>query len=114
MICFNNNVGHIFRLKLVDSISTFSDYDFQVILIEGIFRLYGRALINEKLKDIFPESEQLSQRFAEINPSTFDEDVRGFLNSINKCSGKIYSAVCQSVKMDDILCQPPLVSMVCC
>lgn len=96
-------------MKLIDSISTFSDYDFQVVLIEAVFRMYGRPIINTKLKDIIPESEELSQSFAEINASTFDEDVRSFLNILNKTTGKIYSIISQSIKMDNVVCEEPMV-----
>lgn len=100
-----------YRLKLVDSISTYSDYDFQVILIEAVFRLYGKTRINEKLKDIIPESQELSQSFGDISPETFDEDVRLFLNALNKNSGKIFSIICQNIKIENILCGAPMVSI---
>lgn len=103
-------MSNIFRLKLVDSISTFSDYDFQVILIETVFRMYGKPLINSKLKDIIPESQELSQAFAEISPTTFDEDARTFLNTLNKSSEKIFSIVCSRIEIGDIICEPPMVS----
>lgn len=96
---------------MVDSISTYSDYDFQVILIESVFRLYGKTIINEKLKDLIPESQELSQSFGDINPDAFDDDVRLFLNSLNKSSGKIFSIVCKKIKMDNILCEAPMVSI---
>lgn len=96
----------------MDSISTYSDYDFQVILIEAVFRLYGKAIINAKLKDLIPESQELSQSFGDINPDAFDEDVRLFLNSLNRSSGKIFSIVCKKIKMDHILCGAPMVSII--
>lgn len=87
-----------------------SDYDFQVTLIEAVFRAYGRKHINEKLKDIIPESQDLSQIFGEINPASFDEDVRSFLCILNKSSKNIYSIVCLGIKMDEISCEAPMVS----
>lgn len=95
---------------MVDSISIFSDYDFQTILIETIFRMYGKPLITSKLKDIIPESQELGQTLAEINSSTFDEDVRTFLNTLNTSTQKMFSIVCHSIKMGDIICEAPMVS----
>lgn len=97
-------------MKLIDSVSSFSDYDLQVSLIETVFRLYGRNLINKKLTDLIPESQELSQSFGEIHPDTFDEDARSFLNALNKSSQRICSIVCSTVYIDNIKCKPPMVS----
>lgn len=73
--------------------------------------MYGRLIINKKLKDIIPESEELSQRFSEIHSDSFDEDVRSFLNILNKTSDKIYSLVTKRIKMGNSVCQPTMVSI---
>lgn len=103
--------GHLcFRLKLIDSLSTFFDYDFQVLLIDVIFNLYGKIFINAKLKALFPESKMLCQTFAKINLISFEKDVRSFLNILNESSGKIHSIICKSMKLDNVTCKAPEVS----
>ncbi|CAH1116261.1 unnamed protein product [Phaedon cochleariae] len=102
-----SELSDIYLFKIIDSISSYGDYDLQVVVIETIFRMYGRATINARLKDLIPESQELSQSFAEINPERFDEDVRLFLNNLNKISGKIFSIVCDKVKLGDVICIPP-------
>lgn len=95
--------------KIFDSISTYGDYDLQVTLIETIFRMYGKNAIASKITDLIPESQELSESFANINGSTFDEDVRRFLNSVNKNSKKIFSVICKDIFLGDIKCGQPMV-----
>ncbi|XP_074039208.1 uncharacterized protein isoform X3 [Leptinotarsa decemlineata] len=99
-------LSDMYIYKMVDSISTYGDYDLQVQLIETVFRMYGQEVINNRLKDLIPESQELSQSFAEINDKTFDEDVRVFLINVNRISGKVFSIICSSIKIGEVVCRP--------
>lgn len=101
---------NICSFKIVDSISTYGDYDFQVTLIEALFRMYGKNAIMSKLTDLIPESQELSESFANINGDTFDEDVRRFLNTLNQSSKKVFSIVCSAIFLGNTKCGQPMVS----
>lgn len=96
---------------MVDNLTSYGDYELQLTIIEAIFRLYGKTEINKRLKDLIPESEELSQTFADINPSTFDEDCRLFLNNINQKHEKIFSIICDSVLVGNTVCEQPTVNI---
>ncbi|KAG5877406.1 hypothetical protein JTB14_035644 [Gonioctena quinquepunctata] len=100
-------LSDMYIFKMVDSISSYGDYDLQLTVIETVFRMYGKETINRRLKELIPESQELSQTFAEIKPTTFDIDVRVFLTEINKNSGKLFSIICESIRIGEITCTPP-------
>ncbi|CAH1112121.1 unnamed protein product [Psylliodes chrysocephalus] len=100
-------LSQMYLCKMVDNLTSYGDYELQLTIIEAIFRLYGKTEINKRLKDLIPESEELSQTFADINPSTFDEDCRLFLNNINQKHEKIFSIICDSVLVGNTVCEQP-------
>lgn len=60
-----------------------------------------------------PESEELSQKFLQINGETFYDDVRIFLGNINLITGKIFSILCSDLILGDVRCYDTMVSDMC-
>lgn len=100
------------RCKLVDLLSVCGDYEYQLGIMECIFRMCSKQQIEEYSKDLIPEDENLLKAFLAINNETFYNDVRRFLNIVNEKTMGVYSVICEQVLLDGVSVSGPEVTLV--
>lgn len=71
----------------------------------------SREQLREYSEDLIPEDEELREAFLAINSSSFDCDVRKFLDILNEKSKNVYSVVCEQVLIDNISLPGPKVTL---
>ncbi|XP_072379097.1 uncharacterized protein [Diabrotica undecimpunctata] len=101
-----NKLPHIYLFKLMDSITSCADYELQTVILETIFRMYSQSIIRSKLKELIPESEELTSLFSQIKAITFDEDIKKFLDTLNAKYDKVFTVLCTDIIIDNIYSNP--------
>lgn len=59
------------------------DYDYQVLLLELLFRMCTKRQINQFANDFFPEAANIADSLRNLDRNNFDAASRIFLNTLN-------------------------------
>ncbi|XP_005096079.1 uncharacterized protein LOC101854942 isoform X2 [Aplysia californica] len=90
-------------MRLYSSIPSAGDYEFQVCMIECLFRIFPRSTRRKSMSEINADSKFLDD-FLSIRDSHFEADCRVFLNKVNALSTtslkRVHSVPAKYVTLD--------------
>ncbi|KAK4884634.1 hypothetical protein RN001_000905 [Aquatica leii] len=93
--------------KLIDELSVYGDFEYQMLLLETIFSVFTDELVQRFAHDLFPESEILKKSFCKIKRDNLFYEIRKFLNVLNSRVKCVLSFQVEFGIVDDDQIRPP-------
>lgn len=87
----------------------FGDFDFQLIIVETLFRISTIEILNN-MPTVNFQSIEHKEAFCKIDKNKFDLTTRNFLNLLNETEKYVVSLLCRRVTFDNYQLQEPTVS----